>query len=485
MLASEEVTSAEQLVRQALERTRRLTVEWPKVVTYRADLAGHHDFLGRILVVGRRFEEAEKVLRQAVAMYEKLAADLPSLPVYREAAGQCHHKLGNLLTRTGRKAEAEAAYRRGLNLFEKLVADFPDEPYCHDLLARGLMTVERYEEAEAVVNQALALYEKLVADFPETRDYWDELANCHSLLNQAMDSMGRKPPLKECQRVVAMFEKRVAEKPAVARYRSVLAEHYGYLGDYEKEAGQRQHAEQLYRKAIDLQEKLVAECPSVPQYRLNLARRLERLRNHYDDLRRFPEALAAIRRAVAIQEDAPAGGPWEPIANWWLTKGHALRQLGFLQIRLNESEGAQSSFRNAAAVFQRVSADSLDWMTSRHFQADSTRVLADLLARAGQDEEAEHAYRRAAHEFDELLRDFPEDRPVAASELLRGYTQFILFLKKRNRSEEAQAVLQRAERAYQRIMEQSSKDAMELVERAKAHALMKEAAGKVFPSKSE
>src|SRR5262249_20905645 len=154
----------------------------------------------------------------------------------------------------------------------------------------------------------------------------------------------------------------------------------------------------------------------------------------------FPEALAAIRRAIAIQEDASAIGPSEPIPSWWVTKGHALRQLGFLQVRLNEPEAAQNSFRDAATVFRRVSAASPYRMHYLHFWADSTRILADQLARAGQGEEAEHTYRKAAQVFDELLRDFPADRPVNASELLRGYTHFIRFLKKRDRSEEAETV---------------------------------------------
>jgi tetratricopeptide (TPR) repeat protein len=277
----------------------------------------------------------------------------------------------------------------------------------------------------------------------------------------------------------------VAKKSALPLYRSVLAEHYGYLGDHAEEAGRHQHAEKLYQKAVDLQEKLVADCPTVPLYRLNLARRLERLRCLYDDLGRLPDALAAIRRAIAVEEDAPARGSSEPIGSWWVTKGHALRQLGFLQVRLNEPEGAQSSFRDAAAVFQCISAASPHKMQYRHFQADSTRMLADLLARAGQDEEAEHAYRRAAQVFDELLRDFPADRPLTASELLRGYTHYIHFLKQRDRSEEAHGVLKRAKRAHHRILEKSATDAKELWERAKADALMKEAAAEKVPSKQE
>jgi serine/threonine protein kinase len=493
MLAREQVAAAEQLARQTLERTRRLTAEWPKIVTYQADLASHHAFLGRILLVGHRFAEAEKVLLQALAMFEKLAAELPGLPFFREAAGQLHYSLGYLWTSTGRNAEAEAAHRRALNIFEKLVADFPDELCCHELLARGHValatylvgTTERLEESVAAFHKVILEYEKRVADFPEMQEDWDKLANYWSWFDDLLDNMGRKPPPEECHRVVAMFEKRVAEKSAVALYRTVLAGHYGYLGDHEKDAGRHLQAEQLYLKAVDLQEKLVADRPTVARYRLNLARRLERLRDLYDDLARLPDALAAIRRAIAIQEAAPTDGLSEFITNWWLTKGHALRQTGFLQVRLNEPEWAQSSFRDAATAFQRLSAASPTMLNYRHFQADSTRVLADLLARAGQDEEAEHAYRKAVQVFDELLRDFSADRLGRASELLRGYTHFIHFLKQRDRSEEAQEILLRAKRAHRRIMEQSSTDAKELRERAKADALMKEAAGVEFQSQKK
>jgi serine/threonine protein kinase/tetratricopeptide (TPR) repeat protein len=475
---------------KAVSLLEKLTVDCPTVAYHQFRLAYATKAMGDHFRNTGRAEAAVEAYRRTIVVRDKLVAGCPDVLEHRTERALAYGELLKLLWRLGRRQEADDVYQQVVRFYDELAANFPNQPVGHLMLARAQMerallcgTVERYEEAAAVFNQALALYEKVVADFPEMRDYWDELAKCHSLLDEVLDVMYRKPPLEECHRVVDMFEKRVAERPAVALYRSVLAEQYGYLGDHEEEAGRRLQAEQLYRKAVDLQEKLVADCPSVPQYRLNLARRLERLRNHYDDLGRLPEALAAIRRAIAIQEDG-AAGPSEPILSLWQTKGHALRQLGFLQVRLNEPGGAQSSFLDAGTVFQHLSVAFPHEMKHRHFQADSSRMLADLLARAGQDEEAEHAYRRAAQVFDELLRDFPADRPVNASELLRGYTQFILFLKKRDRSEEAQAVLQRAKRAHQRIKEQN-KDAKERWERAKADALMKEAVEEVFPSKSE
>jgi tetratricopeptide (TPR) repeat protein len=622
---------AEQLARQALERTERLMAECPTVATYRSDLAGCHAFLGHVLLARAPMPrpEVESAFRRALTMYEKLAAEFPGLPLYREALADRYNALANLLAQTARSTEAEEAHRRALDILQKLVADFPDEPYCRYQLSlshrafgeylrahparrpeaneayaksrsileklavefpavasyqsmlayatemmgycfrdtgrhraaeesfrravgvwgklvtsypavpryhweltrssrvlagwlrdlgrhqdeeavlqqavrsderlaadfpdqpagrlglarhqvdRGsrLADSQRHEEALAAFRQALATYERLTTDFPSVPDYWDELAECHTRFHALGDDHGRKPSAEESRRAVAMFEKRVADFPGAPSYRSVLAAHYGYLGDYEKEAGRRRQAEQWFRKAIALQERLIADAPGEFRYRLNLARRLLRLHDLYDDLGRLQEALEAIRRAVALQEDPPVGRSPEPTSQWWATKGHSLRYLGFLQVRLKDMDGAQSSFRKAGAAFRHLSIAAPNGINPRHFHADSTRLLADLLAGARRDKEAEQAYGEAADVFDQMAKDFPTNPGVNPVELIRGYTHFVDFLRKRNRPDEADAVYQRAKDAHHWASNLGPKDTRGRLLRAQADGLLQGAAG--------
>src|SRR5207248_7914485 len=105
---------AERAYRKAIALQDGLHAEFPKVATYRQELAASYNWLGELLRSGpgHRLREAEQAYRRALRLQEQLAAEAPGEPVYRKELGLSYNNLGIVQTETGRPAQAEESYGR-------------------------------------------------------------------------------------------------------------------------------------------------------------------------------------------------------------------------------------------------------------------------------------------------------------------------------------------------------------------------------------
>jgi serine/threonine protein kinase/tetratricopeptide (TPR) repeat protein len=202
---------AEELFRGAVSAQQMPGGEWPATPKSRRQLAESYTGLGIVLLeaesytglgivlleLGKR-AEVEPAFRQAVALQKRLAEDFPKVVSYRRDLAARYNDLGNALRRLGKPAESEEAYRRALDLKEKLVAETGGLPRYRLELARSYMGLghllrdqKRYADAETAYRQSLALHQRLADDFPEAAKYQFDLGSIQFMLGQLFRNQHR------------------------------------------------------------------------------------------------------------------------------------------------------------------------------------------------------------------------------------------------------------------------------------------------------
>jgi serine/threonine protein kinase len=357
---------------------------------------------GAVLTAATRSRTAEEAFQQALELQRKLVEDFPRVPSYRHELAKSWDSLGRRLEQTGRHDEAQFAFRQSLPHWNRLTQRYPDDASYRQSQSRGLaglgdqlrmeaFTLERDMSAPAsgdsrakfgfpvtdggpgrfrprpfvpddplqpqtatdAYGQARKLNEQLVKAHPDRADYRDDLAETyHKLARQYVPSTpqlrdisagDRKKANELLRQAIGQREAARKLKPKDAGYRHRLAEDYLALAENLARLAEPAEAtravaavrdraddwQQHYRAALVLARclplaegpvgpperermELAARCAGQAREHLRLAAKLcpdydkgqnslvWTLANHVDARLRDPAlALAAARKAVA------------------------------------------------------------------------------------------------------------------------------------------------------------------------------------------
>jgi tetratricopeptide (TPR) repeat protein len=237
-----------------LERLRN-----QKEPMYRDTLAGAYGSAGHYAARAGRPVAAEW-FKQRLALHEELAAEFPSVPHYQAELAQSLGVLGGWHARAGRDQEAIAAYRRSSDLMTPLITRFPEvasysERQGANLYDLGslLHKADQPKEAEKVRRRAVELYTKLVADYPRNPVHREQLGHSYRWLAFDLEKNGQPAEAaKAFHRAIGTLEKLVDDFPDVSKYRGLLADTYGHSLLLLADTGRAREAEQISRKALEL-----------------------------------------------------------------------------------------------------------------------------------------------------------------------------------------------------------------------------------------
>jgi serine/threonine protein kinase len=343
---------------------------------------------------------------------------------------------------------------------------------------------------KTLLEDALQFYEQLMAE--RTADPEIRFATAQARLDLAFINGRRGETAEEHERIqlaLELLEPLVKEFPEDLRYRSGLALALHLQSHQTAWTPNRwKEAEQLLRRAIELQESVAFAIPDSAEHAHHLADMLQMLGNALATGSQSEEAEAVYRRAVSIAEQITAKDPNDPahlhaqvrglasIANLLSVKdpeqaeaillraqvlakrfnetgrktgilfdncAYALASveqgLGELYHAQGRTKEAQAAFRRAWAVYQKYTSDFPSVRFYRERLAWASQRLADSLTDPDDGPEAERLYREAVEVHEKLVADFPKVA-IYRKGLSRAYRGLGNSLRKIGRPDDAEKV---------------------------------------------
>ena len=310
-----------------------------------------------------RFDLAEPPLRAAIESLEATAMpDDPTLQLARS-------NLGLILFNRGERAQARDLYRQAIAVMERIMpADDPRLLGTRNNLADTLRTLGDPDAAIAVLTEVLAVLErKLPTDHNDILLACDTLAAARSDKGDQLGARGLLERVLETRRRTLP-----AEHPDLQRARMNLARNYSSLGDAPA-------ARPLLEQALEVAERTRPETDHVLRgIRQSMAAALHLLGDH-EGVGRMMDAVVASAEA-----NLPAGDPM--LLNAQLNQAIAL--------------GLQGRASDALPIAESVLAVREGAGRPRDLGLpESRRVVAHLLAGAGETARARELYAQAATEL--------------------------------------------------------------------------------------
>jgi serine/threonine protein kinase len=260
---------------------------------------------------------------------------------------------------------------------------------------------DRAEAARALADRnfqkartAVEDYLQKVADNPELKNN----PNSHGLRKQLLTA------------ALPFFEEFVQQKSDDPAVRFDQGQAYARLARVRGDVGEREAAIRDYTSARNIYTTLAAEFPAVPEYRFQLASSHDGLGHLFSGLRlsdfgKRAEAETAFRQALAILEKLAADFPAVPVYRSNVAVSHC--NLGDLLRDLGKRDEAEAAYRQALAIQEKVVADFPAERRYRLSLAYHHASLGILLEGVGKPGEAEVAYRQALAIREKLVADFP------------------------------------------------------------------------------
>ncbi len=191
--------------------------------------------------------EAERLARKAVALHRRVHGN------EHPETGHGLGILGTALQAQGDLTAAEAHFREALAIFRKQYGD--DSELVTHFLRRMVVVLRRQGKLE----QAEEFYRSALNQTPNT---WQGFLARASVCA----AMGRKLPLADREKGVALLEKQVTKFPDEPGRAARLNSEYSFLGNSLRNIGRLEDAEKAYRKAIAISEKLTTDFPTEEGY---------------------------------------------------------------------------------------------------------------------------------------------------------------------------------------------------------------------------
>jgi serine/threonine protein kinase/tetratricopeptide (TPR) repeat protein len=362
--------------------------------------------LGQLAEAGAAYPRGQKLLRE-------LITEFPSSPQYRrDLAGSCNN-LGNLLTLTGRHREAESAYREALAFRRGLLRDFPTPKARAELaeslgnLAVVLVQARQNAAAESLDHEALSLRRNLVRDHPAVARYRSDLAQ--SLYNDGhrLRGLGRVREAEASLReALALRQQQIQDSPADPESRAQFAWCQDALGHVHGDAGRFREAEDSFRQALATWRQLGREFPNWWGRRWDLSCTCNSLGALFQDMGRLQEAESTYREALTIRQELIRKQPTNPKRRVELTTVQV--NLGMVQMGMKRYEEAEASFREVLDNLRRLVRDFPSEVCYREALAFLHHKRGLLREAKGTFAEAEESYRKAQTEYERLAGSAPD-----------------------------------------------------------------------------
>ncbi|HEY7423308.1 MAG TPA: serine/threonine-protein kinase, partial [Gemmataceae bacterium] len=423
--------------------------------------------------------KAAPFCRRAIALFEKLAADRQD-PYDRFELGQSLGQMGVILSSAGQPEKAEEAMRQSLRLFEGLMAEYPTEPFsrpkagatdreegdtlrivlplhteyaeqlCYTArLLSFLLPEDRMQEKLALFRKAADVYGKLFAAHPQVSDFLQDEADTHHHIGDVLATLKRYEEAEKAYRkAVDLFQKLRGGKfgPGMSRDIKSGGSAYTALANFLMARNRSEDAVTVLRQASALYGKF----PNDPHSQSAWAR------SHFDlaelllTLGQKEEAAKAFREVIAICEKLAADSPTK-LTEYADFVGHSARRLS-LMLSGDRIQERLALVQKAAEIYGKLTAAHSDSTYFLHFEADTHRLLGDVLSTLKRYEEAEKAYRQAV----DLFQKLPGGKFVPGgyrniTEEVAAYSGLANLLMARNRSEDAATVLRQAIALYEKF----------------------------------
>lgn len=229
----------------ATETLRKLCQEFPTSPLYQFELA---QTLAEFSVFGdslqrNQLETAEQRLRQALELLERLVAEQPQVAEYATAFLHSHGKLGTVLEqqamgatstkRQERLAESEKSFRRALQGASQLQARFPDSPgygawqaLFQERLGTILRQAGRYDESYTVLARATRGLVNLMEQHHLT-ELRNQLARTYRSLAETCEASGKRDAARQARLAAEQLgaEPLRPDQPPGPRFRPPLRPH--------------------------------------------------------------------------------------------------------------------------------------------------------------------------------------------------------------------------------------------------------------------
>jgi tetratricopeptide (TPR) repeat protein/tRNA A-37 threonylcarbamoyl transferase component Bud32 len=405
-----------------------------------------------------------KLLESALNYYEGFLRDRQGDGALRADLAGTHWRIARILQDLGDRAAAADHYRKARELQEQLVAERPsDKDYRNDLAAtlNNLAMLDRYglpaggqgewhERAIALLARSVELRESLARDYPDDVAMQTNLASGFSNYAIALEAAGRRDEARRMRdRARALREALVRTHPDDRELPTELAKTYNNLGATHHESGDVPEALKYYRMAIDIWEKYRAKTPT-SESTGELAMICHNAGKLLHQAERATEAAPYLERARDLYEQLARENAGVP--DFLVRVGEVETTLGILYADLERQADAVQAFRKAASARERLHKAFPERLEYRRDMAQAQNNLGAMLKRVGKLEESVTAIRAAQTLWEEARRERPEDRRVLSS-LAMTYTNLGASLEAAGRSGDSLPAYAQALDVYRTLVE--------------------------------
>jgi tetratricopeptide (TPR) repeat protein len=329
------------------------------------------------------------------------------------------------LTSRAQLAPAQKEFlERALGHYEAFAAESGGGPDIRDAVGSALIRsgqirefLGQQEDALRAYGKARAVYDELCRGYPAVADYRSRLAESCGASGDLLRKMGRLPESEEAlHRGIGVLERQAADFPESPDFRR-LARSQMMLGSLLRDAGRTGEGEEALRKAMAHQQRLVADHPDKPEYRMELAATHNQLAILLANTRRPDEAERAFRDSLAIHRQLSLEFPGVPRYRYEVANGHYNVGTLFLTV---DRKVAEAALHEALPVFRQLVADFPSAPLYRRYLANCHHNLAKIYKATGRAREAEAAHRDTVAVRRQLAADFPSTplyREDAASDI--------------------------------------------------------------------
>lgn len=246
------------------------------------------------------------------------------------------------------------------------------------------------------LRRAIGILERLIAEHPAAAEYRRLLACCYRDLPSRPSAASPQEAFASADKAIEILRKLATDFPDVPDYRFDLSKTYAEvaLPDRQPNAALTAAIEERLRQSLLLSERLMAENPNVPEYAASHVHSLYLLTESLRFSRRPNEAETTLRKALALQSTLAEQFPtvnsylaWQAILQESLAKMLADRGL---------ATEARTLLDSALATLDQVlKRDPQAAGYVHNLQGRCDRNLAEVLTQLGQPEKAAEVFRRA------------------------------------------------------------------------------------------
>jgi serine/threonine protein kinase/tetratricopeptide (TPR) repeat protein len=367
---------------------------------------------------------ADQKFRQALSLYEQLCKDQPANSAWSHQAARTYVNLANIALRRGQITEAEHLFTEALNRMEALVRDRPNDT-----------DSQPYPEAVAEIRA------KLKDLTVPSRAVIDKANRANEAFQNARQVMEGDPIMAEVKfrQALPLYEQLCKDQPN-GPWSHQIARTYLNLAVVTLRQGQTTEAEHCFTEALNRMEALVRDRPNDADSQI-YPQAIDEIRVKLKDLRRDAmladislkvEADAELKKGAELQANGQYQESLTPLEHartlyaqlvkkdakepsFQQKLGQCYHHLGLAQQELNHADNADTAYRQAVDIRNRLLDEASGNREYRRELAESQWVLGKLCEAQNRWRDAVQWYRNALAHYGDLARE-PSDTSARYSE---------------------------------------------------------------------